>query len=64
MPAKEIVAAKYPLAFADKGITLPLILSTVIDLYKELLGHIDSQAILGQPEITELNRSFREEFCR
>lgn len=62
-PAKEIVTAKYSLTFANKSITLPLILSVVINLCEEFFCHINPQAILGQSKITQLNRCFRKEFC-
>jgi len=64
MPANEIVAAKRSLTFADKSITLPLILSVEVYLYEEVFAHIYPQAILGQPQITQLNRCCRKEFCR
>jgi len=41
MPAKEIVTAKYSLTFANKSITLPLILSVVINLCEEFFCHIN-----------------------
>jgi len=63
MPAKKIVTAQYSLTFADKSITLPLILSVEIDLCEEFFGHIYPYAILGQPNITQLNRCFGKEFC-